>query len=160
MSKELVDHVHIWTDGSIIPNPGGSGGLGILVESKRLGLSKVIGIYIEEEETNTNNRMEVMALLVALRAVKESPMVIHVYSDSTYLLNGINKEYSTNVDLWEQFRAIHKEHFYYINPIHVKGHDGNERNELVDNVANIARKEERSFDVRKNTLDILEKYRK
>lgn len=160
MSEDVMDHVHVWTDGSITKNPGGDGGLGIYIESQRLGLGRVLGLYVGEDETNTNNRMEAMAVLAAIRTLKNNPLVVHIYSDSTYTLGGIKNEYSSNVDLWKQLKETYKKRPYYINPIHIKGHDGNDKNEMVDNIANIARKEKRNFDNKGSITELLEKFGK
>lgn len=159
-TQEVVDHVHVWTDGSITTNPGGSIGLGIFIESKRTKTAKVIGVFVKENEKTTNQRAELRAVIHSLKCLKDRPLVVHLNSDSTYVLNGLENDHRSNSDLWENLDEVFSKRMYYINPIHVKGHTGVTRNELVDNVANIARKNEKSFEDFGTTTEMLEKYQK
>lgn len=133
--------IEIFTDGSCLGNPGPGGYAAILryKQTERV-LSK--GFF-----QTTNNRMELLAAIVALEQLKQ-PCQIDLYSDSQYLRNGIlnwihrwkkngwktaNKQPVKNVDLWtklDQLVQIHK-----INWIWIKGHAGHLENERCDIIA-------------------------
>lgn len=100
-----------------------------------------------ESEETTNNRMELTAPIRALQALKR-PSEVHLYTDSTYVRNGIMKwvaGWSTNgwktsakqpvknVDLWQQLVAACEQH--RVEWFWVKGHAGDEFNELADRLA-------------------------
>ncbi len=100
-----------------------------------------------EPEDTTNNRMELMAPIMALEALKR-PVVVALYTDSTYVRNGITKwilgwerngwktaakEPVKNVDLWQRLQAACEQH--KIEWHWVKGHDGVADNELADQLA-------------------------
>jgi ribonuclease HI len=136
--------VEIFTDGACSGNPG-PGGWGAVL---RYG-----GI---EKEMNggapatTNNRMELMAAIMAIEAVKR-PCEIHLHTDSEYLRNGIttwihswkargwktaDKKPVKNVDLWQRLeKAIETQdvHWHW-----VKGHSGHIENERADELARLA----------------------
>ncbi len=136
-----MKEVQIYTDGACRGNPG-RGGYGAIL---------VFGKYEREisggEPETTNNRMELMAAISGLEALKE-PCSVTLYSDSKYLVDAYNREwvYSwknagwrrgreplKNPDLWERLFAlteIHKVSFVWI-----KGHDGHEYNERCDRLA-------------------------
>lgn len=134
--------VTIYTDGACSGNPG-MGGWGAILK---------YGLHEKEisgfEEETTNNRMELMAAIKALEALKE-PCEVDLYSDSTYLVNAFNmkwidrwklngwvnakKQQVKNAELWkrlDELRSIHK-----INWIKVKGHSDNEFNNRCDKLA-------------------------
>jgi ribonuclease HI len=139
-----VDKVTIHTDGACRGNPG-RGGWGAVLESK--GQEKEI--YGAERET-TNNRMELMAAIRALEALKR-PCEVTLVTDSVYLKSGITewleqwqrRDWKTaarkpvkNVDLWQRLeRALdgHRMHWKWI-----KGHSGHPLNERADQLANRA----------------------
>ena len=144
---EYKPKVEIYTDGACSGNPG-KGGYGIVLRYK-----KPDGEYITKEisegfETTTNNRMEVMAAVIALESLKK-PCNVMLYSDSKYLIdaikenwldNWIKKGWKTagkkpvkNVDLWQ--RLINAMQKHEIDFVWVKGHAGNVYNERVDALA-------------------------
>jgi ribonuclease HI len=140
MSKK---NVQIYTDGACRGNPG-VGGWGASLSYN--GTHKEI--YGGEPET-TNNRMELTAVIEALKAMKQ-PSDITVNSDSKYVLSGINewlpnwkkrnwktaaKKPVKNVDLWQQLDALIQPHD--IEWVWVKGHSGNPGNERADELANM-----------------------
>ena len=132
----------IYTDGACSGNPGPGGWAAIILDEKK----NQINISGKEKST-TNNRMELMAPIMALKKVKRSSEII-VYTDSTYLKNGItlwiknwerngwknaNKKSVKNKDLWILLNKISEKHS--INWKWVKAHTGNTYNELADKLA-------------------------
>ncbi len=139
----LKKSVQIYTDGACRGNPGiGGWGASLNYNGKRKE------IYGGEPET-TNNRMEMTAVIEALKALKE-PSDLTINSDSKYVLNGINewlpnwkkRNWKTasrkpvkNVDLWQALDALTQAHT--IEWVWVKGHSGNPGNERADELANM-----------------------
>ena len=143
--------VTIYTDGSARGNPDGPGGYGAVlqyVDSK--------GILHEKElsagyERTTNNRMELMAAIVALEALNR-PCDVTLYSDSQYLVKAFQEHWIDgwikkgwkrgknepvkNVDLWKRLLRVKEKH--QVEFIWVKGHDGHEMNERCDKLATMA----------------------
>ena len=157
--EERFDHVDVWADGSIRGNPHGEGGLGIFIESKRLGFVKAIGKHYSAREGNTNNRMELLSVIEAIKALKHIPLVVHLYLDSMYVIGGIRaKGYESNKDLWiELYKEINKRSIY-INPQHVKGHSGVNRNTVVDRLANLAREKQKDIEFIGHAEEIINKF--
>ena len=140
---EKLKKVTLYTDGGSLGNPGPGGyGVVLLYAGHRKELSGGFRL-------TTNNRMEMMAALVALEQLGESPTAIDLYSDSSYLVNGITKGWAgkwrnngwrkadggniLNVDLWRRLLLL-------IDALDVrlhwlKGHAGNEGNERCDKLA-------------------------
>jgi len=134
--------IKIYTDGACKGNPG-VGGWGVLI----LKDEKNIELFGGERET-TNNRMELMAVIMALKEISSSTELT-IYTDSTYVQKGISewiknwkmnnwrsssKKPVKNKDLWielDEASASRK-----INWEWVKGHAGNEGNEKADELAN------------------------
>jgi len=132
----------VYTDGGSINNPGPGGyGIVILDGEDRVELDG-------GRRLTTNNRMEMMAAIVALQNVDKRSEQIHLYSDSSYLVNGFNKgwvarwrkngwrksdgEQVLNIDLWSQLYDLVTANV----TLHwVKGHAGNELNERCDKLA-------------------------
>jgi ribonuclease HI len=137
--------LEIFTDGACKGNPG-PGGWGALL---RWG-QHVKQIHGYEQHT-TNNRMELMAVIMALKSLKQHTYDIHVTTDSKYVQQGITiwinqwkrrgwktadgKEVK-NLDLWMELDRITKQ--YKIDWHWVKGHNNHPENELVDRLANEA----------------------
>jgi ribonuclease HI len=137
-----MNQVQIYTDGACKGNPG-PGGWGALL---------VIGAHEKElcggEVNTTNNRMELMAVIQALNALKR-PCQVVIHTDSQYVLKGITewlagwkaKDWKTsskapvkNVDLWQALDAARLKH--HIEWRWVKGHNGHPGNERADRLAN------------------------
>jgi ribonuclease HI len=128
--------IEIFTDGSCLGNPGNGGWCAIL----RYGEHEKI--LSGNEANTTNNRMELTAVIKALEALKE-PCEIELYSDSTYVLKGLNEWLSNwikkdfkkvkNVNLWKKYIEVSKPHKIHIN--WVKGHSGHKENEICDKIA-------------------------
>ncbi|MDN4173740.1 ribonuclease HI [Nocardioides sp. SOB77] len=134
--------VTIHTDGACVPNPG-PGGWGALLRQGSHELELCGGLA----EQTTNNRMELTAPIEALEALKRRS-VVHLYTDSTYVRNGITswvlgwqrngwltkaKEPVKNADLWRRLVAACAEHD--VEWHWVKGHNGDEGNERADRLA-------------------------
>ena len=134
-----MKHVYIYTDGSCKCNPGPGGWCAILVYN---GVEKVISGGATE---TTNNRMELTAIIEALRALKERCRVT-LTSDSKYALDALqngwavswrakgwrkaDKSQALNPDLWEELLSLVEKH--EIEYVWVKGHAGHEYNERCD----------------------------
>ncbi len=134
--------VEIFTDGACKGNPGPGGWGAILRYGK--AEKEISG----GESSTTNNRMEISAVLEALKCLKESCDVT-LYSDSQYVCNAINKGWAKkwrannwmrnktdpalNADLWEELLNLCEKHKMTI--IWVKGHAGHPENERCDRLA-------------------------
>ena len=133
--------VEIYTDGACSVNPGKGGWAAILLYN---GHQKTIS---GAEAETTNNRMELLAVIKGLEALKEVCQVI-VYSDSAYVVNAFIQGWVynwqrngwakkggevKNIDLWEQLLALTQTH--KVQFVKVKGHSDNEYNNLCDEEA-------------------------
>lgn len=130
--------VTMYTDGGASGNPG-PGGYGTLL---------MYGEHVKEMSEGfrltTNNRMELLAVIVGLEALTRDGVEVEVYSDSKYVVDAVMKRWvfnwekkgykdKKNPDLWQRFLRIYRKHkvtFHW-----VKGHAGNPNNELVDRLA-------------------------
>ena len=142
-----MKQVTIYTDGGCIGNPG-PGGYGVVLifgEHRR----ELSGGFKE----TTNNRMELLACIKGLEALKEKCRVT-LYSDSRYVVDGISKgwarrwqqnhwirnkktgDLAVNPDLWQRLLDLTDHH--KVEMIWVKGHAGNPENEACDQLANQA----------------------
>ena len=134
--------VDMYTDGACSGNPGKGGFGGILMCN---GRQKE---YSGFEEMTTNNRMELMAVIVGLKMLKE-PVELNIYSDSAYVVNAFLEDWITgwqlkgwknaskkpvsNIDLWQELLSLLSEHKVTWNK--VKGHSDNEYNNRCDLLA-------------------------
>jgi len=128
--------IEIYTDGSSLGNPGPGGWCAIL---KYKNHQKIIK---GGEKLTTNNKMELKAVIEALKSLKE-PYEIKLYSDSTYVLKGISnwinnwikKEFKNvkNKELWQEFLNVKQNHKISTNWI--KAHSGHKENEICDKIA-------------------------
>lgn len=138
----MTDIVEIFTDGACKGNPG-PGGWGVLMRYQ--GKEKELW---GGEKNTTNNRMELMAAIQSLLALKR-PCEVIITTDSQYVRKGItewminwkkrgwktaNKEPVKNVDLWQALDAEVNKH--QIQWHWVKGHSGHRENEIADQLAN------------------------
>jgi ribonuclease HI len=142
VADDETSTVEIFTDGACIPNPG-PGGWGALL---RYG-QREKEMYGSEAGPTTNNRMEMMATIQALESLTR-PAVVELYTDSTYVRNGITqwlpkwkrngwrtsaREPVKNADLWRRLDAAitpHEVRWHW-----VKGHAGHPENERADRLA-------------------------
>jgi ribonuclease HI len=141
MSNTPLPKVDIFTDGACSGNPG-PGGWGALLRyganEKELSGAEVL---------TTNNRMELMAAIAALEALKK-PAEVALYTDSIYVRDGItrwlpgwkakgwltaDKKPVKNVDLWQRLETA--THIHKIDWLWVKGHSGHPENDRVDQLA-------------------------
>lgn len=138
----MAARIEIFTDGACSGNPG-IGGWGVLLRYKDIEKELSGG-----EQNTTNNRMELTAVIEALKALK-TVCNITLYTDSKYVMCGItewlenwkrngwktaNKKSDVkNVDLWQQLDELIKKH--EIRWVWVKGHNGHTENERVDTLA-------------------------
>jgi len=139
-----MNHVEIYTDGACSGNPGPGGwGAILLFKTERREVSG-------GETLTTNNRMELMAAIGALEALKR-PCEVHLHTDSMYLKDGItkwmhgwkkngwktaDKKPVKNIDLWQRLEEAAAKH--KISWRWVRGHDGHELNEAADALARAA----------------------
>jgi ribonuclease HI len=140
--SDKLPQVEIYTDGSCLNNPGAGGyGVVLLAGDNRKELS---GGYVR----TTNNRMEILAVIKGLQALKK-PCRVNLYTDSQYVVNAISKgwakkwqknnwqrnakEKAKNPDLWQILLELCEQH--QVNFIWVRGHSGNRENERCDRLA-------------------------
>jgi ribonuclease HI len=140
----MPDKIIIYTDGAALGNPGPGGyGAVMMFGPHRKELSQGFKL-------TTNNRMELLAVIVALSNIKDKSIPIEVYTDSQYVCNAIEKKWLfgwhkkgyakiKNPDLWKQFYVIYQQ--FNIRFIWVKGHAGIKENERCDVLATTAAKE-------------------
>lgn len=118
----------IYTDGSCLENPGGASGwaFGVLENEEEWFMSG-------GEESSTNNRMELLAIIEALDFVQGNEY--NIYTDSNLTLKCAKKEWKrkSNLDLWNIFDKVSNGKI--LNWIWVKAHNGNVYNEIVDKMA-------------------------
>ncbi len=132
--------IHLYTDGSSLGNPG-PGGYGAIIEWVGKSYKKEIS---EGYRMTTNNRMELLAVIVGLETLKIQPMEVLVCSDSKYVIDSVQKKWvfgwekkgfkgKKNPDLWKRYLKIHRKHkvdFQWI-----KGHNDHPQNEHCDRLA-------------------------
>lgn len=130
--------VEIYTDGAAKGNPG-HGGYGIVM---RFGDKEKE--FSQGFRKTTNNRMELLAIIVALEQLKTAKYPVHIYSDSKYVVDAVEKGWvfdwqkkgfkkKKNVDLWRRYLSVQGQFdltFHW-----VKGHSGHPENERCDRLA-------------------------
>ncbi|SBT81923.1 Ribonuclease H [secondary endosymbiont of Trabutina mannipara] len=145
----MCQQIEIFTDGSCLGNPG-PGGYCAILYYKKLFYKNYEKTFSAGYRLTTNNRMELMAAIIALESLTEKCKVV-IITDSQYLRKGITewvnnwkkrywKTYDNkpvkNVDLWKRLDAAIKPHNLRWN--WVKGHSGNFKNEQCNKIARIA----------------------
>jgi ribonuclease HI len=130
--------ITVFTDGSSRGNPGPGGYGAILVSgSHRKELSQGFRM-------TTNNRMELLSVVVALEALKKNGEQVVVYSDSKYVVDSVEKGWvfgwakknfhgKKNADLWKRFLVIYEKH--HVKFRWIKGHNNHPENERCDEMA-------------------------
>ncbi len=130
--------IYLYTDGASSGNPG-PGGYGVVLKCGSLEKEMSGGFA-----RTTNNRMELLAVIVGLEAVKWENAVVEVFSDSSYVVKALNEGWLEswerknwkkvkNPDLWQRFLVVYRRHrvsFHWI-----KGHAGHPENERCDRLA-------------------------
>lgn len=140
---KAMKHIDIYTDGACSGNPGPGGWGAILVYN---GIEKEIS---GGEKMTTNNRMELLAVISALKALKEAPLEITITTDSKYVSDGISLGWARgwrargwkksdgkpalNPELWDELLTLLDKHSVTFN--WVKGHAGHPYNERCDTLA-------------------------
>ena len=134
----MAPDITIYTDGSALGNPG-PGGYGIVLLCGPLRKELSAGFRL-----TTNNRMELMAVCVALEALKIEGSNVTIYSDSKYVVDAVSKGWlfgwekkrfsgKKNPDLWIRFLAIYRRH--RVRFVWVKGHASTVENNRCDELA-------------------------
>ncbi|MEO8069733.1 MAG: ribonuclease HI [Flavobacteriales bacterium] len=136
--------VTAYTDGAASGNPG-PGGYGVVLEAGK-HRKELWGGF----RRTTNNRMELLATIVAMESMKTPGTEITIVSDSKYVVDSVEKGWvfdwekkgfakKKNPDLWKRFLVIYRQHrvrFQWI-----RGHNGHPQNELCDQLAVAAREQ-------------------
>jgi len=136
----LSKRVNIYTDGSSIGNPG-PGGYGLIMEWVGKNLIKEFSKGFIE---TTNNRMELLAVIIGLELLKKDGFDVVVFSDSKYVVDAVKKKWlfewkknnfkkKKNIDLWKRFLIVYKKHNVKFEWI--KGHNNHPQNERCDFLA-------------------------
>lgn len=130
--------VKIYTDGASRGNPG-PGGFGVVMLYGALRKEISEGFRL-----TTNNRMELLSVIVALEALKKEGTAATIYSDSKYVVDSVEKKWvfgwekklfkdKKNEDLWKRFLRIYRKHA--VKFVWVKGHASNQENNRCDELA-------------------------
>jgi len=130
--------VEVYTDGAAKGNPG-KGGYGVVMLSGKH--RKEIS---EGFELTTNNRMELLSVIIALENLKKEKSVVTIYSDSKYVVDSVEKKWvfgwekknfakKKNPDLWIRFLKVFRKHS--VGFIWIKGHSDIKENERCDKLA-------------------------
>ena len=134
----MASEITIYTDGASSGNPG-PGGYGVVLISGKHRLEKSEGFAL-----TTNNRMELMAVISGLEALKIAGSKVVIYTDSKYVADSVEKGWvfqweskefkkKKNPDLWIRFLKIYRKH--NVRFIWIKGHANNPENERCDRLA-------------------------
>lgn len=156
--------IEIYTDGAASGNPG-PGGYGVILRS---------GAHYKELSggfrLTTNNRMELLAVIVGLKALKSPGQQVMIFSDSKYVVDSVEKGWvfgwakkgfqgKKNKDLWQQYLVLHQKH--QIKFTWIKGHNEHPENERCDRLA-VAASQNRSelgidafFEAERNNTSLL-----
>ena len=137
--------VHIYTDGAAKGNPG-KGGYGVVMESVKEGKT-YRKEFFEGFRLTTNNRMELLAVIVGLEKLKNPNTKVLVVSDSKYVVDSVLKKWvfgwekkkfidRKNSDLWKRLLVIYRMH--QVDFKWIKGHNNHPQNERCDELAVMA----------------------
>lgn len=139
----MTHQVHIYTDGAAKGNPG-NGGYGVVMELVGTSYQKE---FYEGFRYTTNNRMELLAVIVGLEKITKPNMQVLVVSDSKYVVDSVEKKWvfgwekkgfkdKKNPDLWMRFLKIYRQH--QVDFKWIKGHNNHPQNERCDELAVMA----------------------
>ena len=139
----MSHQVHIYTDGAAKGNPG-NGGYGVVMELVGTPYKKE---FYEGFRFTTNNRMELLAVIVGLEKIKNPNTTVLVVSDSKYVVDAVEKKWvfgwekigfkgKKNPDLWIRFLKIYRKH--QVDFKWIKGHNNHPQNERCDELAVMA----------------------
>jgi len=139
----MSHQIHIYTDGAAKGNPG-PGGYGVVMELVGQAYRKE---FYEGFRLTTNNRMELLAVIVGLEKLKAPGMSVLVVSDSKYVVDSVEKKWvlgwekkgfvgRKNPDLWKRFLKIYRQH--KVDFKWIKGHNNHPQNERCDQLAVMA----------------------
>jgi ribonuclease HI len=134
----MASEITIYTDGASSGNPG-PGGYGVVLISGKHRLEKSEGFRL-----TTNNRMELMAVIIGLESLKIPGSKVVIYTDSKYVADSVQKGWvfqweskafkkKKNPDLWRRFLKIYRKH--KVRFVWIKGHASNPENEICDYLA-------------------------
>ena len=144
----MSHQVHIYTDGAAKGNPG-NGGYGVVMELVGTPYKKE---FYEGFRYTTNNRMELLAVIVGLEKIKNPNTTVLVVSDSKYVVDAVEKKWvfgwekknfagKKNPDLWLRFLKIYRKH--QVDFKWIKGHNNHPQNERCDELAVMASMQEK-----------------
>lgn len=130
--------IRIYTDGAAQGNPG-PGGYGVVMKYKD-AVKELSGGF----RLTTNNRMELLAVITGLEAIKKDGIGVTIYSDSKYVVDSVEKGWiwgwqkknfakKANADLWQRYIPLHQK--YKPRFVWIKGHAGHPENERCDQLA-------------------------
>ncbi|HNW56761.1 MAG TPA: ribonuclease HI [Bacteroidales bacterium] len=134
----MACNITIYTDGASSGNPG-PGGYGVVLISGKHRLEKSEGFRL-----TTNNRMELLAVITGLEALKNPGNNVVIYTDSKYVADSVEKGWvfqweskafrnKKNPDLWKRFLIAYRKH--NVRFVWIKGHANNPENEICDRLA-------------------------
>jgi ribonuclease HI len=134
----MQGEITIYTDGASSGNPG-PGGYGVVLIAGKRRLEKSEGFRL-----TTNNRMELMAVIAGLEALKIPGSKVVIYTDSKYVADSVEKGWvfqwesksfkkKKNPDLWIRFLKVYRKHI--VRFVWIKGHSNNIENERCDRLA-------------------------
>jgi ribonuclease HI len=130
--------IRMYTDGAAQGNPG-PGGYGVILK-----YNHHVKELSEGFRLTTNNRMELLAVISGLEALKKNTIAVTIYSDSKYVVDAVEKGWvfgwekknfakKANADLWQRYLKLHK--IFKPKFVWVKGHAGHAENERCDQLA-------------------------
>lgn len=144
----MSHEVHIYTDGAAKGNPGPAG-YGVVMEMVGTPYKKE---FYEGFRLSTNNRMELLAVIVGLEKLKKPKTKVLVVSDSKYVVDAVEKRWvfqwekinfkaKKNPDLWLRFLKVYRKH--QVDFQWIKGHNNHPQNERCDQLAVMASQQEK-----------------
>lgn len=144
----MSHEVHIYTDGAAKGNPGPAG-YGVVMEMVGTPYKKE---FYEGFRLSTNNRMELLAVIVGLEKLKNPKTKVLVISDSKYVVDAVEKRWvfqwekinfkaKKNPDLWMRFLKVYRKH--QVDFQWIKGHNNHPQNERCDELAVMASQQEK-----------------